>query len=1199
MKQSSSISRRGFRPLAASSVLVAVLNWAGLPAHAEVAEPANPSSGNYYYAGGQKYVLPPSSDWVGVQVEPNTSNVLVKGVQSEAALDDARKPVRVGQDNLLLLPVDKEAAPVKKRQLKLRLRRSSKVRRVLRTWSQGIGTLPLVDTGQFVVRFKAGITRAQAQQILARRGAVLESSLGVLASNGYVARVRNPQTTSSLVVSAALQESGQTIFSHPNFLIPMVKHAAPDDPLFPRQWHLKNTGQSGGAVGADVRAERAWDISTGDPNIIIAVMDDGVDTDHEDFGAAKLVPGYDFIDDDNDPRPADSNGNTDDHGTACAGLAVATGNNGIGVSGVAQKCKLMPIRMLGNFTSSLQIANSFRFAAQNGADVISNSWGYSVDRPLDDLQRAALDFATTSGRGGKGCVILFSAGNDSRSQDKQGFQSSEKVISVAASTNRDDRAYYSSFGKTVDIAAPGGDDRTLLITTTDRMGAPGYSATNYTQSFNGTSASCPIAAGVAGLLLSVEPGLNYTQVRERLIQTADKIDVAGGDYDENGQSIYYGYGRINAFRALQGKPPATTLITPAENAKISGIVTLQARTENDAKVERVEFSARRIVASAKSATLNKTIPDFDLAGLRTELTLDDPALSANTEANVFVDINHDYIGDLRINLISPNGSRETVYDHAGGDGDKLVLNRALSLKNRPVKGTYTLEIIDDAQEDTGTLVSWSLTFTGPWAAVGVDNDGPTNGVWTATWNSGSAVSDFYEVRAQAVTRDSGIFSDSNTNIALAGSAAPTFSISGRVTDSASKPLANVPVTRGSVTVKTNANGEYTFTGVGAGSYTISVSQTGGIFTPNSRTVTVGGSTPNATGVNFTRSASDLIAPTIVVTRPANPASTEARSSYASLPAATGTAADTGGSGLLKVTGRLSRAGGGGVLPGFYAGGSVFDGKYDPTRHELLAKGTTNWSLAFPALPEGRYSFRATAYDRANNLKRSDEITFFIDRTLPRIVISRPLTNKIYGSELTSANGTASDANGGGIVRVTGLLYRYASAGLAAGYWNGRSFTPTYNANLNEVAAIGTSTWSFTFPKPMTPGRYYFRASARDRAGNLGKSETVSFTVKSTTTTTVATLNTFSSAVASTNQSTLTLLFASSVNAQAADVANYAVSVDGQAVAVESASVAAGKVTLGLADAALNRGARIEVIWTGLVDAGGKVIADGKTSVTAP
>lgn len=1198
MKQFLSISGHGFGRLATSGALAAGLAWVAAPVRAEVAEPINPSSGNYYYAGGQKYVLPPSGDWVGVQVEPNTSNALVKGVQSEAALDEDRKPVRVGKGNLLLLPVDQDAQPEKKRKLKTRLRRSTKVRRVLRTWSGMGGGLPFIDTGQFVVRFKPGITRAQAQQILAQRGAVLEGSLGAIAPNGYVARVRNPQTTSALVVSAALQESGQTVFSHPNFLMPLVKYATPNDPLFPQQWHLNNNGQASGKVAADVRALQAWDITTGDPSITIAIMDDAVDTDHEDFGATKLVPGYDFLDDDNDPRPQEID---DDHGTACAGVATATGNNGIGVTGIAQNCKLMPIRMLAPFVTPLQIANAFRFAASNGADVISNSWGASAPRPLNDLEKAAMDFATTSGRGGKGCVILFAAGNSSRSQDRDGRQSYDRVISVAASTNRDLRSFYSNFGRTVDITAPS-NGGTLGIVTTDRMGTPGYDNTNYSYDFGGTSSACPLVAGVVGLLLSVEPELTYTEVRERLTQTADKIDPAGGLYDAEGHSLLYGFGRVNAFRALQGRPPATTLVSPVDNAQITGAVSLKARTTNDSKVTRVEFEARQIVASAKSKVpLNRPIPDFDPAGLRDELIIVGAPQSATVEANVSVEIDHPYIGDLEVNLISPDGSRENIYDHSGGSADKLVLNRALALKSRPVTGTYAIEVIDDAQEDTGTLISWSLTFTGPWVKVGVDSDGPTAGLWTATWNAGSTLSGKYEVRANAITINSGVFTDTNTDITLKGSAASTFAISGRVTDSAEKPVANVPVSRGSVTVKTNANGEYTFTGVTAGTYSIAPTQVGGIFTPTARNVTVGSaSAPNATGVNFTRTASDLIAPTLVVTKPANPGIGEPRSSYVTLTGASGTAADTGGSGLLKVTGLLTRAGGGGVLPGYYAGGGVFDATFDAVKHELLAKGTTNWTFAFPSLPEGRYTFRATAYDKANNIKRSDVITFFIDRSAPTVTIERPLANKAYTlGSLTSANGTAKDANGGSILSVTGLLYRYANGTVPAGYWNGRTFTATYKPEVNEVLATGTSTWSFLFPRSLPDGRYTFRATARDRAGNVGKSATVIFSIRSATAPTSTASSVFSAASASAAQSTLTLVFSTPLGVEASDAANYVVSVNGVAVSVESADVAGGKVTLGLPEAALSGGTSVAVTWAGLTNAQGKAIADGQSTVTVP
>jgi subtilisin family serine protease len=148
----------------------------------------------------------------------------------------------------------------------------------------------------------------------------------------------------------------------------------PNDEYFPMQWHLHNTGQSGGTPGVDIRAPEAWEITTGDPNIVIAIVDDGVQTSHPDL-KGNIVQGYDFFDDDNSPEPVI--GTTDPsegHGTACAGLAAAEGGNGIGVSGVTGGCKIMPIKIFGgpqgiSIISMADIATAFRWAANNGADI--------------------------------------------------------------------------------------------------------------------------------------------------------------------------------------------------------------------------------------------------------------------------------------------------------------------------------------------------------------------------------------------------------------------------------------------------------------------------------------------------------------------------------------------------------------------------------------------------------------------------------------------------------------------------------------------------------------------------------------------------------------------------------------------------------------------------------------------------------------
>jgi len=333
----------------------------------------------------------------------------------------------------------------------------------------------------------------------------------------------------------------------------------PNDEYFPMQWHLYNTGQFGGTPGADIRAPEAWEITTGDPNIVIAVIDCGVDSQHPDL-MENLVLGYDFLDDDDqaDPLlapPANA------HGTNCAGLVAAQGSNDIGVSGVVWNCKIMPIR-IGDDTSictQADVARAFRWASDRGADVFSNSWEYSWS-PEPIIQSAIVDITKIGGMGrsGKGCVVFFAAGNGS-SYIRSHLAKYPEVISVGATDHKDLLCYYSNHGPELDIVAPsalGCTDADWMQTkgigwlwTTDISGSAGWNmdpfdptVVDYT-ALGGTSGGCAVAAGVAALILSIEPESTVEEVRHYLERSAK-------DLGDPGQDDYYGWGRVDARAAL-------------------------------------------------------------------------------------------------------------------------------------------------------------------------------------------------------------------------------------------------------------------------------------------------------------------------------------------------------------------------------------------------------------------------------------------------------------------------------------------------------------------------------------------------------------------------------------------------------------------------------------------------------------------------
>jgi Subtilase family len=403
-----------------------------------------------------------------------------------------------------------------------------------------------------------------------------DDCLEVLREEGLTIKQELPYATNAFFV-AAPEGSGQKVFEIANRLLrregveycnpELVRRLAQRD-IFPQQWHLKTTTVGGQLISASANVEAAHAITDGE-GVTIAIIDTGTDIDHDEFSSqGKLVASQDTSANDDDPRPG---GRDENHGTACAG--VACGDGKFGASGVAPQARLMPIRMISQLGSQAE-ANAFYWAAENGADVISCSWGpadgrwwdpndplHDAEVSLPDSTRLALDYAVTRGRDGKGCVVLFAAGNGNESVDNDGYASYERVLAVAACNDRSLRSVYSDHGDAVFCAFPSNDfefpeeNRPAPLTpgiwTTDRTGRPGYSDDDYTNSFGGTSSACPGAAGVAALVLSCNPSLTTDQVRDVLRRSCEQIDRQGGTYDEHGHSPLYGYGRLNAESAVR------------------------------------------------------------------------------------------------------------------------------------------------------------------------------------------------------------------------------------------------------------------------------------------------------------------------------------------------------------------------------------------------------------------------------------------------------------------------------------------------------------------------------------------------------------------------------------------------------------------------------------------------------------------------
>lgn len=365
----------------------------------------------------------------------------------------------------------------------------------------------------------------------------------------YLVKVAEPSKT--LDVANTIHESEDVEWASPDLL---SKTQSFNDPLYTEQYYLKNTGQLGGTSGIDIKAENAWAITKG-CYIRVAVLDEGMDA-HEEFGG-RLLGGHTAGSLNTGGAPFAAG---DGHGIACGGIIGATHDNALGIRGVAPNSYLIPVNIMrnpingGGFTGA-EIAAAITWAvASNGgnADILSNSWGYVLQGYTDANITAAYNSARTGGRGGKGAIIVFASGNFHTNWTGVSFPANiANNITVGAITNQGNMWYYSSRGSEMDLVAPSGDVNLAgNLRTTDRMNANGYETGNYTPRFGGTSAACPQVAGVAALMLSVNPALTETQVRTKLQQTA--VDMGPGGFDND-----HGYGRLNAHAAVVSALPTS------------------------------------------------------------------------------------------------------------------------------------------------------------------------------------------------------------------------------------------------------------------------------------------------------------------------------------------------------------------------------------------------------------------------------------------------------------------------------------------------------------------------------------------------------------------------------------------------------------------------------------------------------------------
>ena len=354
----------------------------------------------------------------------------------------------------------------------------------------------------------------------------------------------------ALSIANTLYETGIFQSAQPDLIAGDLVSSVPNDPLFSYQWNLFNSGQYGSSyAGLDIKYTRSNDMSLGSSDVSIAVIDQGVELTHPDINLTGYC--YDTI---NGSIPSIVRGN---HGTACAGIITAQTHNNLGVAGIAPYSKVMSISHTLTYRPNIgqELANGFSSAWTHGAAVISNSWGgVPQSQILEDAIQDALDL----GRSGKGCVVVFAAGNDNTGTVSYPASAIDDIIAVGAMSpdgkrknpsTIDGETWGSNYGAALDIVAPG-----VKIPTTDRTGSAGYNTSgDYYLTFNGTSSACPHVAAVAALVISVVPTLTQQQVVEAILTSTYKLPSYSfptiKTYGTWNQEV--GYGLLNAKAAIQ------------------------------------------------------------------------------------------------------------------------------------------------------------------------------------------------------------------------------------------------------------------------------------------------------------------------------------------------------------------------------------------------------------------------------------------------------------------------------------------------------------------------------------------------------------------------------------------------------------------------------------------------------------------------
>jgi serine protease len=542
---------------------------------------------------------------------------------------------------------------------------------------------------QFIVKYADGSPQQRDAAML--RGSLNSAAKAVPAAKGKalgLGHLRRLAVGADVVRSdrrldrAEAESLMRQIASDPNVLYVEVDQRmtavlTPNDTQFGSQWGF-------GTSASSINVRPAWDKSTG-TGVVVAVIDTGI-TNHADLNA-NILAGYDFISDtfvSRDGNGRDSNPNDEGdwnpvanecysgspvsnsswHGTHVAGTVAAVTNNATGVAGTAFNAKVVPVRVLGRCGGlTSDIADAIIWASggsvsgvpanANPAEVINMSLGGGGS--CSATYQNAINGAVS-----RGTTVVVAAGNSNVNVSGAVPANCPNVIAVAAITSAGSKASFSNYGTGVDIAAPGASILSTLNSGTTTPGSASYA------SYNGTSMAAPHVAGVVALMqAAAATPMTPAQVESTLKSTARPLPgtCSGGC----GAGIANADGAVVAAQGGGGGNTQTytngTDVTISDNTTVNSTVAVSGRTGN-----------------------------------------------APGNASVAVNIVHTYIGDLKVDLLAPDGSVYVLHNRSGGSADNINQTYSVNLSSEPLNGTWTLRVNDNANQDTGYINSWSVTF---------------------------------------------------------------------------------------------------------------------------------------------------------------------------------------------------------------------------------------------------------------------------------------------------------------------------------------------------------------------------------------------------------------------------------------------------------------------------------------------------------